>query len=67
MNLFSMITEILLTPYFSSLMILCSLVLFIIYGLEVPDKFPRERGTAKWGSLVYLVIGVLSFIIARFV
>lgn len=66
MGLFSTILNILMTHYFSLLMIFSSLILFVVYGLEVPGKFPREQKIAKWGSLAYLAIAVLFFIVSRF-
>lgn len=65
MDLFPMISDIFMDSYFSLLMILCSLILFIVYGLEVPGKFPKEHKVAKWGGVVYLAIGLLLFILSR--
>ncbi|MDN5277155.1 MAG: hypothetical protein PWR01_1120 [Clostridiales bacterium] len=65
MSMFS-ISRIFITPYFSFLTILCSLILYMIYRSDVPGKFPKEQKIAKWGGFVYLVIGVLSFIFSRF-
>nr|PZN12169.1 MAG: hypothetical protein DIU64_00325 [Caldicoprobacter oshimai] len=66
MRLFS-ILRIFITPHFSFLTILCSLILYIIYKSDVPGKFPTEKKIAKWGSIAYLLIGLLSFVFSRLV
>lgn len=62
----SIISRILLSHYFSLIMVLCSLLLYLIYRSEEGGKFPVERSIAKWGSVIYFAVGAMSYIVSWF-
>ncbi|NLX71134.1 MAG: hypothetical protein GX024_09655 [Clostridiales bacterium] len=64
---FLMISRVLISPYFSFLLVLCSLLLYIVYRSEEGGRFPVERKIAKYGSLIYLALGVITFIFGWFI
>lgn len=61
------ISRVFITPYFSLLTVFCSLVLFVLYRSDQPERFSNEKKIAKWGSIVYLLLGLTSFIFSRLV
>jgi hypothetical protein len=65
MNLFA-ISRIFITPYFSLIMIVCGLLLYMVCRSDGLNNFPTERKVAKWGALLYLALSIASFIFNRF-
>lgn len=61
------VSQVFITPYFSLLTLFCSLVLFVLYRSDQPERFPQEKKIAKWGSIAYLLLGLTSFIFSRLV
>lgn len=56
------ISHIFLSPYLSFTLFLCSFLLYIVFFSTEKDNFPIERKISKWGSIVYLGLGVVSII-----
>jgi hypothetical protein len=56
------ISHIFLSPYLSLTLFLCSFLLYIVSFSNQKNNFPIERKIAKWGSIVYLSLGLISII-----